>query len=81
MPRTIISLNDDDKRWLDRQARQRRVSMTSLVAEAVNEYRVRQEAAERPDFDQALKDSAGLWRRGDGLDWQQRMRSEWDERS
>lgn len=79
MPRTIISLSDDDKRWLDRQARQRRVSMTSLVAEAVSEYRVRQEAADRPDVQATLNDTTGLWRRGDGLDWQQRMRDEWDE--
>jgi hypothetical protein len=81
MPRTIINLTDDDKRWLDQQARQRRVSMTSLVAEAVGEYRVRQMAAERPDLQAALEDTAGIWRHGDGLDWQQRMRKEWDDQS
>ena len=79
MPRTIINLTGDDKRWLDQQARQRRVSMTSLVAEAVSEYRVRQEATDRPDLQTTLKDTTGLWRRGDGLDWQQRMRDEWGD--
>ena len=79
MPRTIINLGDDDKRWLDQQARQRRVSMTSLVAEAVSEYRVRQEAADQPDLQTTLKDTAGIWHRGDGLDWQQRMRNEWGD--
>ena len=80
MPRTIINLADDDKRWLDQQARQRRVSMTSLVAEAVSEYRVRQEAAERPDLQSSLNGTRGTWRRGDGMDWQEGMRKEWDDR-
>ncbi len=79
MPRTIINLGNDDKRWLDEQARQRRVSMTSLVAEAVSEYRVRQEATDRPDLQATLNDTSGLWRHGDGLDWQQRMRDEWED--
>ena len=81
MPRTIINLEDDDKRWLDRQARERRVSMTSLVSEAVSEYRLRQEAAGRPDLQSSLNDTTGIWRRGDGMDWQERMRDEWDDRT
>lgn len=81
MPRTIISLTDEDKRWLDRQARERHVSMTSLVSEAVSQYRAREDAADRPDLLSALKDSAGLWQNGDGLAWQERLRREWDERS
>lgn len=81
MPRTIVNLSEDDKRWLDRQARERRVSMTSLVSEAVSQYRARENAADRPDLVSALKDTAGLWRQGDALVWQQRLRGEWDERS
>lgn len=79
MPRTIISLRDDDKRWLDREARARHVSMTSLVSEAVSLYRAREESARRPDLDTALKESCGVWRQGDGLAWQERLRDEWDE--
>lgn len=81
MPRTIINLTEEDKRWLDREARARQVSMTSLVSEAVSLYRAREDAAERPDLRSALKHSAGLWQQGDGLAWQDRLRSEWDERS
>lgn len=81
MPRTIINLSEEDKRWLDCEARERHVSMTSLVSEAVSLYRSREEAAGRPDLQSALKDSAGLWQGCDGLAWQERMRGEWDERS
>jgi hypothetical protein len=81
MPRTIINLSDEDKRWLDRTARDRHVSMTSLVSEAVSQYRAREDAADRPDLLSALKESAGLWRHGDGLAWQERLRGEWEGRS
>jgi len=80
MPRTIISLSDDDKRWLDREALARHVSMTSLVSEAVALYRAREESANRPDFERALKESSGVWRQGDGMKWQERLRDEWSER-
>ena len=81
MRRTIINLSDENKRWLDEEARRRRVPMTRLVSEAVEQYRVREEAMHRPDLLSALEDSAGIWHRGDGLAWQQRLRDEWDERS
>lgn len=81
MPRTIVNLSEENKRWLDREARERQVSMTSLVSEAVSFYRMRAEAAGRPDLQSVLKDTAGLWQGGDGLAWQERLRGEWDERS
>lgn len=81
MTRTLVNIDDDDKRWLDLEARSRGVPMTRLVGEAVHEYRVRQEAADRPGMDRVLADTRGLWRQGDGLEWQQRLRGEWDEGS
>jgi hypothetical protein len=77
MPRTLINLEADDKQWLDAEAKARGVSMAALVREAVHEYRVRDEAAGCPDLAQALADTAGIWRRGDGLAWQRRLRDEW----
>ena len=41
MPRTIISLPDEDKTWLVRQASSQQVPMTELVRRAVREYRQR----------------------------------------
>jgi hypothetical protein len=31
MPRTLINLDPEDKAWLDREARKRRLPMTELV--------------------------------------------------
>jgi len=77
MPRTLINLAPEDKQWLDAEARARGVSMASLVREAVHEYRVHEQAARHPTLGQALADTAGIWRGGDGLAWQRRLRDEW----
>jgi hypothetical protein len=80
MARTIVNISTEDKRWLDHEAKIRRVSMTSLVSEAVHEYRLREEGLNEPDLNAILDMTAGIWTQGDGLIWQQRLRQEWDER-
>lgn len=80
MPRTLINLDPDDKEWLDREARLRHVPMTELVRRAVRDYRARQESLARPSLQTALSRTAGIWRQGDALDWQRRLRDEWDRR-
>lgn len=77
MPRTIINLTIDDKAWLDAEAKRRGQSMTSLVSEAVAEYRVRQLSAQSQSLQQCLTHTAGLWQQGDGLVWQNHLRGEW----
>jgi hypothetical protein len=78
MARTLINLDPDDKHWLDREARKRHVPMTELVRQAIRSYRMREESRGRPALQNALARTAGIWRQGDGLAWQQRMRDEWD---
>ncbi|HEX5759070.1 MAG TPA: ribbon-helix-helix protein, CopG family [Thermoanaerobaculia bacterium] len=79
MIRTIISLDDEDKAWLDRRAEEERVTMTQLVRMAIRRYRQELEAG-APSFERQLQATAGLWRGEDGLEHQRRLRAEWDER-
>jgi len=78
MPRTIISLEPDDKAWLMRKAERDRVPMTELVRQAVRQYR-RQCGPQTSPFEQLLGESAGLWQHGDGLAYQNRLRREWSK--
>ncbi len=71
--RTIINLDSSDKSWLDRKAQQAGVPMAELVRRAVR--RLRQE--EEGSFDKILKQTSGLWRQGDGLAYQRRVREQW----
>lgn len=76
MVRTVISLDEADKRWLDREAEQQHVSMTEVVRQAVQALRASREE-HRTEFDTLLADTAGIWREGDGLRWQEQQRDEW----
>lgn len=80
MPRTLINLDPEDKKWLDREARARHIPMTELVRRAVRAYRTRQESLDKPDLQTALAHTAGIWRSEDGLAHQNRLREEWDKR-
>jgi predicted transcriptional regulator len=77
MIRTVISLDPDDKAWLDRIAKKERVPMTRLVRRAIK--RMREESEAKPSrFDELLKKTAGIGkgRFGDGLAYQRRLRKE-----
>lgn len=73
--RTIISLPEKDKRWLDQRAKEHKVPMTAVIREAVRA--LQDQEAHHKAFERALKRSAGIWKNGDGLAWQRKMREEW----
>uniref|UniRef100_E6QQG5 CopG family transcriptional regulator n=1 Tax=mine drainage metagenome TaxID=410659 RepID=E6QQG5_9ZZZZ len=76
MIRTVISLDDSDKCWLDQQAALLHIPMTEVVRQAVQAMRVaRQHNGD--DFQALLASTAGIWCHGDGLAWQQSVRDEW----
>lgn len=76
MIRTLVSLDPDDKSWLDRTAAERGVPMTELVREAIRRLRT---TLEQPTLshEALLERTRGIWGRGDGLAWQEGLRDEW----
>ncbi|CAN5236697.1 hypothetical protein BH24PSE2_BH24PSE2_13470 [soil metagenome] len=79
--RTIINIDESDKAWLDQQANAEQLPMTELVRRAVRLYRAQQEARQRPDLAGILDRTSGIWKKGDTLDYQRRLRKEWDRRT
>ncbi|MBK7773631.1 MAG: CopG family transcriptional regulator [Sandaracinaceae bacterium] len=76
MKRTVISLEERDKAWLDATAARDGTPATELVRRAVRLLRDR-EPLDRQPFDEILRKTRGSWRRGDGLAYQQNLRDEW----
>jgi hypothetical protein len=76
MTRMIVSLEEKDKSWLDRQAVKAGLSRAEIVRQAVR----RMQHDEEETFDQLLDATRGIWRGGDGLRYQRKARREWDER-
>jgi len=82
MVRTIISMETSMKRKLDQRAKESGQPMAEVVREAVSEYLSRPAplSDRRENFRRLLKKTAGTWKNGDGLAWQLKLRSEWDQR-
>jgi hypothetical protein len=79
MIRTLISLEDEDKRWLDQKSKEDRMTMAQLVRIAVRRYREQCELeAAAPPLEELLRRTSGLWKGGDGLEAQVRIRDEWE---
>lgn len=78
MARTLVNLPPEDKAWLDQEACVRHIPMTELVRQAVHAYRLREQNLARPTLQEALQQTAGIWRQGDALEYQNRLRDEWE---
>ncbi len=76
MIRTVISLDPDDKAWLDRKAKEDGVSMTEVVRTAVRRLK-RESRSLSPRYERLLRKTRRLWKGRDGLDYQRKVRSEW----
>lgn len=76
MIRTIISITDEEKAWLDRRAREEGVTMTELVRRSIALYREIADPADS-EFAATLSDTEGIWAGIDALAYQQSMREEW----
>ena len=74
--RTIISLRNTQKRWLEDVAKREGVAMTAVVRDAVAHYQ-QHLAAPLDDLSALGSRLQGSWKRGDGLAWQTQMRDEW----
>jgi hypothetical protein len=69
----ILSLEDQDKAWLAKQSRDLDISMAEVVRLAVRRMRT----AEEESLAKSLEATRGVWRNGDGLKYQQKIRREW----
>ena len=76
MVRIVISLDPEEKAWLDDTARRSGKPMTAVVREALARYRAQDGRRNKA----ALANTRGIWKRGDGLAWQRKLRGEWDKR-
>ena len=74
MPRSLVSFDIDDKKWLEKKSAEIGKPMSYLIRTAVKKLR----ESEEKSFDSLLAQTSGIWNKGDGLEYQQRVREEWD---
>ena len=74
--RTIITLPDEDKAWLEEYSRMQGISMAEGIRSALRLFR---EKKQRDTYRALVEQTRGIWLHGDGLDYQRKLRSEWDD--
>jgi hypothetical protein len=77
MARTVIHLASEELAWLRRKAKTNRVSPEKLVRGAIQRLRAESPPPPRA-LSRLLAQTRGLWRAGEGLAYQRRLRREWD---
>ena len=77
MIRTVISLNDDDKLWLDKMAKLEHLPMTEIVRRAIHCYRNSVKKQNKLPVEDLLNLTRGIWENEEGLTYQNQLRDEW----
>ena len=72
--RTIITLSENDKKWLESYSRTHEVSLAEAIRQGIRKLR---DTEFMETYRATVQRTRGLWRRGDGLRYQRKLRSEW----
>lgn len=78
MTRLIISLEDEHRAWLEKTAAEMGVSMAEVARMAIDTLRTSERESKSKRLQQLLEQTHGTWTQGDGLEYQRKMREEWD---
>jgi hypothetical protein len=73
--RTIITLSEEDKQWLESYSSLHRVSLAEAIRKGIRKLK---EAELFENYQTIVQNSKGLWKKGDGLDYQKAIRAEWN---
>jgi hypothetical protein len=80
MTRTILSLPEDEKKWVESYGRRHRISNAEVIRRAIREFRLK-----KPEIGltAVLRATAGAWTsvKGDSRDYVDALRKEWERRS
>ena len=73
--RLILSLPDEDKLWLEGYSKVHKISVAEAIRRGIAQLKKNQS---RKTYQQLVERTRGLWKKGDGLDYQLKMRDEWE---
>lgn len=72
--RTIITLPEQDKEWLEGYSRSHDISTAEAIRQGIQKLK---EAEYKDTYLILLESTKGTWKKGDALEYQQGVRSEW----
>ncbi len=72
--RTIITLSEEDKKWLESYSSLHHMSVAEAIRRGIKKLK---EAEFYEHYRSLVLNSNGIWKKGDGLTYQKQIRSEW----
>jgi 6-phosphogluconate dehydrogenase len=73
--RTIITLSEEDKQWLESYSRAHQVSLAEAIRQGIRRLK---DAEFEKTYQAIVQNTRGIWKEGDGFKYQRKSRSEWD---
>ncbi len=73
--RTIITISDMEKRWLKNYTKIHGISMAEAVRRGIACLKASQSST---SYQKVVNQTKGIWLKGDGLKYQEQLRSEWE---
>jgi Mor family transcriptional regulator len=73
--RIIISIPDDDKLWLEGYSKVHKISVAEAIRQGISQLKKEQR---RQTYQQLVESTTGIWKKGDGLAYQEKLRTEWE---
>jgi len=72
--RTIITISEKDKGWLESFSKARGISMAEAIRQGIAQLK---EKEAKNIYRTLVEETSGMWKKGDGLAYQEKLRSEW----
>jgi hypothetical protein len=73
--RARITISDEEKSWLETYSKVKGISVAEAIRQAIMQLR---EHEGRATYQSLVAQTRGIWKKGDGLEYQDRLRSEWE---
>jgi hypothetical protein len=74
--RTIITISEEEKRWLKSYSQRHRVSLAEAIRKGITCLKAAEGAK---TYKSLVQETTGIWSQGEGLAYQKRLRAEWDQ--
>jgi hypothetical protein len=72
--RTIITISEGDKAWLENFSKAKGISLAEAIRRGIAQLKEREE---KNTYGKLVEETGGIWKKGDGLAFQKKLRSEW----
>ncbi len=73
--RIIVTIPDEDKLWLESYSKVHKISVAEAIRQGIGHLKKTQR---QKTYQTLVERTSGVWKKGDGLEYQRQMRSEWE---